>query len=654
MTQSSNYTRLSQHITRYEFLVPEKETQRDLPSLNGRKHQQCIASNATQRDFPQDACVHQFIALQATIRPNAVALSVGNQALSFGELNRRSNQLAHHLQTLGAGPNVLVGLCTERSLDMVIGLLAILKAGAAYMPLDATYPADRLTFMLEDAQAPLLVTHQSFASLFTFSKSQVVCMDTDADTLAHQSASEPTSPVTAADLAYVIYTSGSTGQPKGVQIAHHSLLNLVSWHQQTFAVTPSDRATQVASPAFDATGWELWPYLSSGASIYLPDENTRVTPVLLRDWLIKHSITITFLPTALAESIMTLQWPPETSLRFLLTGADTLRHYPPEGLPFTLINNYGPTEATVVATSGHVPPGASHHELPPIGRPIANTQVYILDEHLRQVPFGEPGELYIGGAGLAKGYLNRPELTAQHFIPHPFSDAPDARLYKTGDLARYLPDGQIAFLGRIDHQIKIRGYRIEPDEIISRLNQHPAVQISVVVAREDASGEKRLIAYIVPTSGRPVTARSLRETLMLYLPNYMVPALFVRLPALPMTPNGKVDRAALPAPDTTNTLRDGDIVLPGTPTEQRLAEIMAPLLDLEQIGIDDNFFMLGGHSLLGTQIIMRIAATFGVTLTLLILFQSPTIRQLSAEIERQILAKLEMMSEDEISRLLEQ
>jgi len=651
---SSNYARLSHNTAHYDLLVAEEENRGDLPSPTRIGQEPFIAWNATQRDYPQDVCVHQLVALQAIAMPNAVALSAGDQVLSYEELNRRSNQLAHYLQICGVGPGVLVGLCIERSLDMVVGLLGILKAGGAYVPLDPTYPAERLAFMLEDAQTPMLVTRQSVATHFTAPGVQVVCLDTDAEMLARQSATEPTSEVTVTDLAYVIYTSGSTGQPKGVQITHQSLLNLVFWHQQAFAVTSSDRATQVASPAFDATGWELWPYLTIGASVSLPDENTRVTPALLRDWLVEHRITITFLPTALAERIMMLEWPPTTALRFLLTGADTLRHYPPDGLPFKLINNYGPTEVTVVATSGPVPLGVALQELPTIGRPIANTQLYILDEHLRQVPIGEPGELHIGGVGLAKGYLNRPELTAQRFIAHPFSDGPGARLYKTGDLARYLPDGQIAFLGRIDHQIKIRGYRIEPDEIVSLLNRHPAVQTSVVVAREDAPGDKRLIAYVVLTSGRQVTASSLRETLMTYLPDYMVPALFVRLQTLPMTPNGKVDRAALPAPDTTNTLRDGDIALPSTPTQERLAEIMAPLLGLEQIGIDDNFFMLGGHSLLGTQIIMRVATTFGVTLSLLILFQSPTIRQLSAEIERLILAKLEMMSEDEVSRLLEQ
>lgn len=655
MIHDSDSIQPAHNMSRYELLVLEEEHREDIPSPATIKQQQHETWNVARQNYRQDACVHQLVARQAAATPEEIALVAGKRTFSYRELDQRSNQLAHYLQRLGVAPGVLVGLCIERSVDMVIGLLGILKAGGAYVPFDPTYPTERLAFMVEDAQTPVLVTRQVLANTrFNAPGVRIVCLDSDTGELSQQSIFEPTSPVTADDLAYVIYTSGSTGQPKGVQITHRSLLNLVSWHQEAFAVTAADRATQVTSPAFDATGWELWPYLTMGASVHFADEHTRATPALLRDWLVEQRITITFLPTALAESIITLEWPSTTVLRCLLTGADTLRRYPPEGLPFTLINNYGPTEATVVATSGPVPLGAIQQEQPSIGRPIANTQIYMLDENLRQVPTGEPGELYIGGAGLAKGYLNRPELTSQRFIPDPFSNDPGARLYKTGDLARWLPDGQISFLGRIDHQIKIRGYRIEPDEIVAFLNRHPAIQTSVVIAREDISGDKRLVAYVVQSAGKHVTASSLRETLLTSLPDYMIPALFVRMAALPMTPNGKVDRAALPAPDTANTLRDSDIVLPRTPTEARLAQIMASLLGLEQIGIDDNFFMLGGHSLLGTQIIMRVGAAFGVTLSLLILFQSPTIRQLSAEIERQILVRLETMSEAEVSRLLEQ
>ena len=626
----------------------------DTSLLTKLERQRLVTWNATQQDYPRDACIPQLMAMQAAATPEAVAVVAGDQMLNYRELNQQANQLAHYLQTLGVGPNVLVGLCLERSLDMVVGLLGILKAGSAYVPLDPTYPPERLSFMLEDAQVPVLVTQQHLVTRLHTQRAQVICLDADAAVLAQQSEADPISTITADDLVYVIYTSGSTGRPKGVQITHNSLLNLVFWHQRAFAVTPSDRATQLTSPAFDATGWELWPYLTIGASIYLPDEDTRATPPLLRDWLVSHGITITFLPTPLAESMIGLEWPSTTSLRFLLTGADTLHHYPSPSLPFALINNYGPTEATVVATCGLVP-AIEHADMPPsIGRPIDNTQIYILDEHLRQVSIGELGELYIGGAGVARGYLNRPELTTERFIPNPFSDEPGACLYKTGDLARYLSDGQIAFLGRSDHQIKIRGFRIEPDEIVSMLNGHPAVQMSLVVAREYTPGDKCLVAYIVLAPGAQVTASSLQDTLMTHLPDYMIPAAFVQLEALPLMPNGKVDRVALPAPDVTNTLRDEAIIAPSTPLEEQLAGIVATLLSKEQVGIDDNFFMLGGHSLLATQVILRVAEVFGIELSLRSLFEAPTVRQLAAEIEQRIVVELEAMADEEVQRLLQE
>ena len=408
----------------------------------------------------------------------------------------------------------------------------------------------------------------------------------------------------------------------------------------------------MASPGFDAAVWELWPYLTAGASVYFPDEETRVAPEALRDWLVWQRITISFLPTPLAERVMTLEWPATTALRILLTGGDALHRYPAPTLPFTLINNYGPTENTVVATSGPVPAIERPEGPPSIGRPIANTQVYVLDERLQPVPSGVPGELHIGGAGLARGYLNRPALTAEKFIPNPFSAVPGARLYKTGDLACYLPDGQIAFMGRIDEQIKIRGYRIEPGEIVAALDRHPAVQTSVVVAREDTLGDKRLVAYMVPAVGSRPTTGALRDFLATQVPDYMVPATFVCLDVLPLTSNGKVNCAALPAPNATNTVQDDTFTAPRTPIEERVAEIVASLLGLEQVGRDDNFFLLGGHSLLGTQVIARVHDTFGVDLPLRGLFDAPTVAELAAEIERLILATLEAMSDEEALSLL--
>lgn len=630
----------------------QNEVVENINDVTEQMQQQLAAWNATQQDFPFDRCVPQLVAKQAAATPDAVAVVAGNEQLTYQELNHRANQLAHYLRTLGVGPNTLVGLCVERSLDMVIGLLGIHKAGGAYVPLDPSSPVERLAFMLEDASASVLVTWHTIATSLPTSAIRLVCLDTDKSIIAQQPTGEPPCEITPGDLAYVIYTSGSTGRPKGVQITHYNLLNLIYWHHSAYNVTAADRATQVTSPAFDATGWELWPYLTIGAQVHIVDEETRVSPILLRDWLVRQEITISFLPTALAESVIGLSWPAQTTLRYLLTGADTLRHYPSPDLPFAFINNYGPTEATVVATYGRIYPTAHAGTLPSIGRPIANTHIYLLDEHLRQVPIGTTGKLYIGGKGLAKGYLNRPELTAERFIPHPFSDQPGERLYKTGDLARFLPDGQIAFLGRADYQIKIRGYRIEPGEIMSVLNNHVVIQNSMVIAREDTPGEKRLVAYIITVPGAEISASSLRETLGEYLPDYMIPSTFVVLPALPITTNGKIDRVALPAPDSTNTLRDKSLAAPETPAEIRVAQIVTTLLNLETVSIDDNFFMLGGHSLLGTQMIAQIAASFDVDLPLRSLFEAPTIRMLAAEIEQRIIARLEAMSEEEVLRLL--
>jgi amino acid adenylation domain-containing protein len=648
---SPGSSNLASKITGARSPMSER-TLADKPPLNATERQRLKAWNATETEYPLVARTPDLIAAQCAATPDAVALVAGGQQLSYGELNRRANQLAHHLQALGVQPDVLVGCYMDRSLDMVVALLGILKAGGAYVPLDSTYPRERIEFMLSDARTAVLITQQHLASQLSTEGTHLLCLDADQPELARLDTADPTSGATMDDIAYVIYTSGTTGQPKGVQITHKGLLNLAFWHRRAFAITPSDRATQLTSPAFDATGWELWPYLATGASIYFPDEDTRGVPASLGDWLVSQRITVTFLPTPLAERIMTLEWPQATTLRLLLTGADTLHLYPSPTLPFTVVNNYGPTEATVVATSGVVPPIVNAGGPPSIGRPIANTRIYILDEDLRQVPIGEPGELYIGGDGLARGYLNRPDLTDQRFIPNPVTDEPGARLYRTGDMARYLPDGQIAFMGRFDHQVKIRGYRIEADEVACLLNSHPAIQMSVVVDREDVAGDKRLVAYVTPVPGVQVRASSLRDSLSLHLPDYMIPSVFVILEEQPLTPNGKVDRAALPAPNAKNTLRDGAIAIPSSPIEERLIGIVTALLNVEEMSIDDNFFLLGGNSLMGAQLIVQTAETFGIDLALRTLFERPTVRQLAAEIERLIVAKVQFMSDDEVLRLL--
>ncbi|MEH2159122.1 amino acid adenylation domain-containing protein [Nostoc sp.] len=453
--------------------------------------------NNTQLDYPQDKSIYQLFQSVAEQNPDAIALVLGDKKLSYKELNIRSNQLAHYLKKLGVKTEVLVGLCVERSFDMVIGMLGILKAGGAYVPLDPSYPSERLNFMLEDAQVSVLLTHERWLERLKNSNSQIICLDKDWQIISQEIEDNLTSKVTVDNLAYVIYTSGSTGKPKGVKIEHRGLLNLVFWHQKAFAVSPIDRATQISGVGFDACGWEIWPYLSIGASIYIVDDETRRSPDYLRDWLVSKAITISFIPTPLAEKVLLLDFPKNAALRILLTGGDKLNQYPLASHSFQVFNNYGPTENTVVTTSGHISVKNKDNLTPVIGRAIANTKLYILDKHLQPVPIGVPGELCISGDGLARGYLNHPELTAESFIYHSFTNKLKARLYKTGDLVRYQVDGNIEFLGRLDEQVKIRGYRIELGEIEAVLSQHPAVQQTVVITREDEQ-EKRLVAYIVP------------------------------------------------------------------------------------------------------------------------------------------------------------
>jgi amino acid adenylation domain-containing protein len=572
------------------------------------------------------------IAEYALKRPDNIALTDEFQALTYGELNRRSNRLAHHLRSLGVCTDALVGLCLPRSLDMVVGALAILKSGAAYVPMDPAFPADRLAFMLDDAQAHVLITSSSVAQRLPTAKREVV--NINAPRIAAEPDQLPYVEIAPRDLAYVAYTSGSTGKPKGVEITHGSLTNLVSWHQEAFSVSPADRASLLAGVSFDASVWELWPYLAAGASIHLVDEITRASAESLRDWLVAKRITISFIPTPLAERLLALEWPRPTALRILLTGGDILGRYPPPNLPFMLVNNYGPTECAVVATSGPVEPDNRTGALPAIGRAIANTEIHILDENLNRTAAGAPGEIYIGGAGLARGYRNLPDLTAARFIANPFSAEPDSKLFKSGDYGRFLPDGQIVFLGRADDQIKIRGHRIEPNEIVGALNRHPKVRESLVVRGGHTADDLRLIAYLEMDEDADVTEVGLRDFLREQLPDDMVPAVFVRLDAFPLTANGKIDRVALPSPNSENRLPNDVLDVPRTPTEQRVAKIVASALDLEAIDRNDNFFMLGGHSMLGAQLIAGLRQAFEVEIDLRTLFDEPTVVALSAEIDR--------------------
>jgi amino acid adenylation domain-containing protein len=583
------------------------------------QHKLLIDWNNTQTDYPKDKCIHQLFEAQVERTPNAIAVVFEDQQLTYHELNCRANQLAHHLQSLDVEPEVLVGICVERSLEMVVGLLAILKAGSAYVPLSPSYPKERLAFMLADAEVPILLTQEKLVENLPEHQAQIVCLETE-----NFSKENPISEVTPENLAYVIYTSGSTGKPKGVLIPHQGLLNLVFWHQQAFNVTEKDKSTQLASLAFDAHVWELWPYLSAGASIYLLRNETLKSPVALQKWLIENKITLSFIPTPLVEELLRLKWPKNLALRMMLTGGDQLHHFPPTEL--SLVNNYGPTENTVVTTSGLVIKNSAN-QLPHIGRPIANTQIYLLDKHQRLVPIGMTGELHISGASLARGYLNRPDLTAEKFIKNPFSEEPGSRLYKTGDLARYLPDGNIEYLGRLDNQVKIRGFRIELGEIETVLLQHAAVQQAIVIVWEVHQDDKRLAAYIIPNRKPAPTPSELHHFLKKQLPDYMVPTAFIMLEKLPLTPNGKIDRNALPDPEKRYINKE--LIPPRTPIEQLLTTIWAEVLGGEQVGVHDDFFELGGHSLLATQILSRLRERFGVEISLAELFETPTIAGLA-------------------------
>jgi amino acid adenylation domain-containing protein len=598
-------------------------------------------------------CVPELVRRNATISPTSLALRAGSDRLTYHELECRSNKLAQYLNGLGVKPGSIVGLYLKRSVEFAVAALAILKTGSAYLPIDIATPGDRLRMMLAGAQASTIVTQSALSGMVSREIQQLVALDSRSEAIRRCSAEALPVRIAPEDLAYVIYTSGSTGAPRAVAIGHGSLLNLVAWHNRAFGITRADVATQSASTGFDASVWELWPHLAAGACVHVVDEAVRVEPEKFRDWLVREKITISFVPTPLVERMIKLPWPAQTSLRFLLTGADTLHHYPAVGLPFQLVNNYGPTECTVVATSGIVAPQENQVSLPPIGRAIDHTEIYILDHNKKQVPTGQLGEIYIGGAGLARGYLNDPELTAQRFVQHPFREVADARLYRTGDLGCLLPDGQIAFHGRADDQVKIRGHRIELNEISCALSRHPAVRENVVVAGEDAQGEKRLVAYVVPEASS-LNVSELRDFLAREMPNYMIPATFVGLDAIPVGSTGKVNRSALPAPNDENLLRDEAFVGARTPTEQGVTEIILSLLSLKSMSVNDNFFYLGGDSLFGIQVIARLSESFHVELPLLCLFDYPTVAELAAEVERLVRARIEAMSEEEAPRLLAQ
>lgn len=601
----------------------------DLPMLTPAERTQLLTTwNTTRTAYPEKLCLHQLIEEQVARTPEAIAVAYQDTPLTYRELNTRANRLAYHLCQLGVETGSLVGLCVERSLEMVIGLLAILKAGGAYVPLDPTYPAERLAFMLEDAQATVLLTQHHLADQLPEKTARVVCLDSDAALLAEQRDDNLSLPTVPEQLAYVIYTSGSTGQPKGVQVPHRALVNFLTSMRQKPGLNEQDTLLAVTTLSFDIAGLEMFLPLTVGARLVIAPREVVADGTALANMLAHTRATIMQATPITWRLLLAAGWQGDPRLKILCGGEalplDLARQLLPKCA--SLWNMYGPTETTIWSSCAQVTPDS---DLISIGRPIANTQMYVLDPEQRLVPIGVSGELYIGGAGLAHGYLKRPELTTERFIRHPFGQVAEARLYRTGDLARYRADGTLEVLGRLDYQVKLRGFRIELGEIETTLEHHPAVRQALVMVREDAPGDQRLVAYIIPEETHRPTAQELRQALAQHLPPYMSPSAFIFLETLPLTLNGKVDRKALPAPEVVKDVSGVPLVAPTQTMHYQLLQIWQELLGVEDIGIQSNFFHLGGHSLLAAQLINRIEQTFHKHLSLAALFAGPTIEQLA-------------------------
>jgi amino acid adenylation domain-containing protein len=665
--EAATITRMLRHFQRLlESVVANPDRcLSDLSLLPEAERRQLLVEwNNPQAHYPRDRCLHQLFETQVECSPDAVALVFEDQQLTYEELNARSNQLAHYLRNRGVGPQVLVGICLERSLQMVVGILGVLKAGGAYVPLDPASPEERLACILEDSQAHLVLTQSQLLGRLpsvdgqpstllglqsSMRKAQcangnriVVCMDTDWEVIARESAENPVSGVTAENGAYVIYTSGSTGRPKGVLVNHYNVVRLFQATHARFHFDARDVWSLFHSYAFDFSVWELWGALLYGGRLVVTPYGVSRSPEAFCDLLRAERVTVlnqtpsAFRQVVLAEG--SLGSAKDLPLRLVIFGGEALElqslkpwfdrhgdHHP------ALINMYGITETTVHVT--YCPLGLADLSAGSgsvVGLPIPDLQVYLLDRHQQPVPIGVPGEIYVGGAGVATGYLNRPQLTADRFIPNPFNNQPGARLYRSGDLARYLPNGNLEYLGRLDDQVKIRGFRVEPGEIESVLNQYPGLRETVVMAREDFPGEKRLVAYVVSNQEQQLETRALRSFLRGKLPEYMVPSAFVLLDALPLTPNGKVDRRALPAPVQARPDVEESFVAPRDTLEFQLTKIWEQVLGIRPVGVRDNFFDLGGHSLMAVRLFARMTNVFGKKLPLATLFQAPTVEQLAS------------------------
>jgi aspartate racemase len=638
--EASTIERMAGHLqTMIEAIVANPEQKiSQLPMLSAKERAQFAEWNRTEVEYPSDKTMHELVEAQAARTPDNSAVEHGGQRLTYRELNERANQLAHFLRKRGIGAESKVGVCLRRSLELPVALLAVLKAGAACMPLDPAYPKERLTYMLEDSQTPLVLTQPGLLSEVTDFDAQVINLDPGWKEFAAESRENVASGAKPENLAYVIYTSGSTGKPRGVLLNHSGLVNHNIAAAKLFGLSTSDRMAQFASISFDIAIEEIFPTWMSGGSLIVREEDASLAVGDFLRWVDENRVTGLDLPTAywhelvreLSESSLKLP----KSLRLIIVGGEkassamltTWRKL--AGPRVRWVNTYGPTETSVIVTSYEPKDGEDIPAVLPIGRPIANTKIYILGKNLQHLPVGIAGDLYVSGPGLARGYLNRPEITAEKFVDDPFQ--PGARMYKTGDLARYLPTGEIEFAGRTDDQVKIRGYRVELEEIEAVLGKHPGVHENVILARENASGEKTLVAYLVPSQSQVPTASELRTYLKQKLPHYMVPSAVVLLETMPKTPNGKTDKRALPAPTAADFAETQEYVAPTNEIETKLAGIWEMILDKKPIGIRDNFFELGGHSLLAARLMHRIEQQFGERLPLAALLQAPTIEQLAA------------------------
>lgn len=630
---------------------------RSLPILTPSEERQVLTWNETSTSYPRASSIHDLFAEQARLQPDAIAAVFADTRLTYSELNTRANQLAHHLQMFGVQPETRVALCVERSLEMLIGILGILKAGGAYVPIDPAYPLERIAFMLEDLQSPVILTQEHLLERLPAHWGQVICLDGDWETISTQSDGDPVSHASSENLAYVMYTSGSTGTPKGVSVTHRAVVRLV----RDTNYLDFDREhvfLQFAPISFDASTLEIWgALLNGGRLVVMPPALPSLD--VLGEAIRKNEVTTLWLTAGLFHLMVDERVKDLSSLKQLVAGGDALSpHHVRKALQALpgcrLVNGYGPTENTTFTCCYSITDANAVRNSVPIGKPISNTQVLILDEQLRPVPVGMTGALYVGGDGLARDYHNQPALTAERYIPNPFADAPGQRLYATGDLVRYLPDGNIEFLGRSDRQVKVRGFRIELGEIETALNTHPSLQDAVVVARADVSGEKQLVAYVVPSPQTSVSPAELRDSLKQRLPEHMLPSTFVFLEALPLTTNGKVDRQALPAPDSQRTVND-NYVGPRTAIEELLTLVWSQALGVEQVGIDDNFFALGGDSIRSVQVLAKVQER-GLGLTLQDLFQYQTIRELAlvataAEATPEPTTAFDLISDDDRQQL---